>query len=478
MSKLQQSDLILAGRYVDGELPAHEIAAAESRIASDPEFSAVVEQIRQQSAVFELLPNFKPSDDLADRTLAASMDQVKAIMGAWPIEQDDAKVTPASELPASRSDWKSTAALVASLAGVVLFGMILWQNNNPSKDSSFAMSPSAEINTELAHETGELVEAESDFNSKAGPAAPSLANRAPEMVTPKGGFASPSLQQSVSREQRFAAGMGMGGISGTPMKQVLPNSIHQSNDFQAAFNDLTPVSQVWCVNQNSAMPDNVVCDILQSNEITVQLDKRNALQSDAVQAYFVAATPRQMKLALSEISNSADIEMFELPQSSGSPIADAIQQQFKQSTEAQQQVESDVAVDPDMPQQLALAKSNALAQQLPLNSVRRIMPPANPPPIPNPDSLKEGLATKSAMKADALPLAATPNAKSAAPQRSRGDSTQQRSPEKRGSDEATTVAVEKKSGQLDAFLDESDQQLRKYLIFILGGEKQDADRTK
>jgi len=87
MSNLPQSDLILAGRFVDGDLPAHEATQAEARIVKDATFAAAVEQIRNQSFLLGKLPKFKPSDDLADRTLQASLDQVKAIMGAWPIER-------------------------------------------------------------------------------------------------------------------------------------------------------------------------------------------------------------------------------------------------------------------------------------------------------------------------------------------------------------------------------------------------------
>ena len=46
MSNLSQSDLILAGRFVDGDLPAHDAAQAEARIAKDADFAAAVEQIR------------------------------------------------------------------------------------------------------------------------------------------------------------------------------------------------------------------------------------------------------------------------------------------------------------------------------------------------------------------------------------------------------------------------------------------------
>ena len=62
MSNLSQSDLILAGRFVDGDLPAHEAAQAKARVAKDASFAAAVEQIRDQSSLLERLPKFKPSD--------------------------------------------------------------------------------------------------------------------------------------------------------------------------------------------------------------------------------------------------------------------------------------------------------------------------------------------------------------------------------------------------------------------------------
>lgn len=478
MSKLQQSDLILAGRYVDGELPAHETAAAESRIASDPEFSAAVDRIRVQSAAFKLLPNFKPAEDLSDRTLSASMDQVKAIMGAWPIEQDeDAKTTPTAERSVARSDWKSTVALIASLAGVVMLGMILWQNNNPALDSNFAMNSSpAAADIELSPDVNESLKAAtpSGIKSKAGPAARDIVMQPSPVGAAKGGAAIPAPQQSVTLEQAFG-GMGGGGfgggLSGTPMKQRTANSVAQGNDLP--IEDFAPVSQVWCVN--SAMPDNAVCDILRNNQISVQLDQQNAnaMQANSVQAYYVAATPGQMKLALSEISNSADIEMFEFPQSSESPIADAIQQQFRES-QNQQQVETEFADNSNVPLQLTLPKSNALAQQLPSKSLPRSMPLADPPPILNSDSLKEGLASRTSKKVDGAQSKSVPNAKSAVALNAQ--SARQRNTRNAVNEKAVTNPADKNPAQLDEYLDESDQQLRKYLIFILGNEAQNSNR--
>ena len=156
MSHLPQSDWILAGRFVDRDLPSAEAARVESRMANDPQFAAAVETLRQQSDLFRGLPTFKPSTDLKERTVQASLDQVKAIMGAWPIEETD-QVSSVSAAPSANSfDWKSTVALVASLAGVFLIGSMLWTSQMKPQNGNVAMTTDA---AEPVGSEGPLVDA-------------------------------------------------------------------------------------------------------------------------------------------------------------------------------------------------------------------------------------------------------------------------------------------------------------------------------
>jgi len=213
MSNLSQSDLILAGRFVDGDLPAHEAAQAESRIAKDADFAAAVEQIRDQSALLGRLPGFTPPEDLADRTLQASMDQVKAFMGAWPIESDVEKVAVAAGNSTSKPfDWKSTATLIASLAGVFVIGMMLWKNSQP--DSDLAMS---EIPAVASSKAGLDDDSDGDFMSEQSlsqsdaiemEASPIPATGADEIQLPMITKGAPSFGKGVPPEVAF---------SGTPM---------------------------------------------------------------------------------------------------------------------------------------------------------------------------------------------------------------------------------------------------------------------
>ena len=478
MSNLQQSDLILAGRYVDGDLPAQEVAAVESRIGSDAKFSAAVDSIRHQSTALNLLPQFKPSDDLADRTLQASMDQVRAIMGAWPIEDADSKPIPKSELPLNNSDWKSTVALIASLAGVVMLGMILWQNNNGSGNSGIAMQQPFRTGSGL--DNREFKSESPKGMGSVDPAKESLADlQAKSADAPTA--QKPDLPKSENRRQvvehgqagsnRTGGGGGGGGgslgagIMGTPAKLTTSNV--------AVFNNQPAnVAQIWCVNPDQSVPKNAVCEILQSNKIDVRLEEKNQLTSNAFDAYYVAATPSQMKQVLTEISNEANIEMFPLPQRPDSLIADATQQQSQQSPgSTEEQIASQQQWDANAPEKLVLPTSNALAQQLKLNWVPKAQPPLDPPPIVQSESLNENLEIVTpnvAMKRSKV--AGTPSKGSAVPSQTiappaPNSIAQQAVPAPQGS-VAKSTAIPESHGTIDKLLDDSDQTLQQYLILV------------
>ena len=479
MSNLQQSDLILAGRYVDGDLSAHEVTAAESRIASDADFAAAVEQIRQQSFLIKDLPGFKPADDLADRTLQASMDQVKAIMGAWPPESEQEKATPASQ-NSNTFDWKSAAAIAASLAGLFLLGSIIWQGQNGSESPVAVKEAPAWTPVDVPglameqapkedYDIETLIKESSEMMAKAQAASDGAPNSEMELES----------QPEVASIQVPP----ITAFSGTPMKP--PASAR--TDLAATNNSSALVEQIWYISQDLTASKDAVCDILQQNRIEVKLDnQRKSLPTeDAVDAFYVAATPGQMKVAMSQISNLADIEMIQLPGGSDSPIADVIQQQFKSaitSKNGQQQV------DPTLPEHLQRPATNALAQQLVSNPFPRGIRPRGPvPPI-----MKSGTPIMGSADAGAMDLAMTPKkpntAKRAAAAPASGNSSSgaglggigamaNEAPQGIVEMPASTPARQKASptsqqpGELDKFLDASDQQLRQYLILVRSGEE-------
>ena len=489
MSNLQQSDLILAGRYVDGDLSAQEVAAAESRIASDRDFATAVEQIRKQSSLISGLPKFKPVDDLADRTLQASMDQVKAIMGAWPIENAESELTPADTHSSSDSvDWKSTAALVASLAGVFLVGTMLWQSWNGS-ESNMAMSEapaptfSAKASPDLASKRSSDV-ADKDVlgPEKSGGA---LAKQESTVAAPLNEEAEAATVGAIASRNRAPQ---VGAFSGTRMKKSAPAELAAN----AAINNSAPVEQIWCVSQDRSASRNSVSAILQLNRIKVQLDQgKKALPAtpDAVEAFYVAATPGQMKLAMSQLSNNADIEMIQLPSGANSPIADAIQQQFAQSGPAFAAKGDQQQVDPNLPERLQQPATNALAQQLVPNSLPRgisMSVPTGPvPPILKSGTPIEGLgkasvadlAMSSKSKAAAAALAPSPspsaNKSNGAGFGGMGGSLAEADEEiadmVQAEPQQQSIAAPQQSAEFDKYLDASDQQLRQYLILVRGG---------
>ena len=463
MSNLSQSDLILAGRFVDGDLPAHEAAQAESRIAKDADFATAVEQIRDQSALLGRLPGFTPPEDLADRTLQASMDQVKAFMGAWPIESDVEKVTVAAGSGDSTSkpfDWKSTAALIASLAGVFMIGTMLWQNSQP--DSDLAMS---EIPAVASSKAGLDDDSDGDFMPEQSlsqsdaiemEASPIPATGADEIQLPMITKGAPSFGKGVPPEVAFS-GTPMTSQSKTSQQAISPNAL-------ALTNASSPVSQIWCVRQDSTASKNSVSDILKLNRIAVQREEQPPAKqpSDVVEAFYVAATPTQMNLAMSQISNNADIEMIEIPSGVNSPIADAINKE-------------------NMPP--SFEPTQALAQQLVSNSFPRNFSPGPVPPILKSgeiDDLDVPSGGMGGMSEDDL-AAPAPAARSSSARSSAGSrqATQKRnlpagkamvdaSPVQRQT--ARSALPAQQLAQLNQFND-APNQLKQYLILVRGGDE-------
>lgn len=434
MSNLPQSDWILAGRFVDHDLSSAEAAQTESRIATDPQFAAAVEELRHQSNLFSDLPNFKPTDDLKERTVQASLDQVKAFMGAWPIEQrnelsGDSGSASASAAATNSFDWKSAAALVASLAGVLIIGTMLWPSHSTTHDANVAME-SAPVEADAVESTVRHDEASKNDDadstllghSKGGPslkqkAVDQFADTKPgptpplSKAFPKSANV-PAVDRAIANEDIIRERAGprtvnprkmakvrgnqqlpeMGPMFGTPMKK---SKVLSPGQQELAANSNAPIEQIWCVHQDRDVSREAVSQILNLNEIKVQREQPPSsvyANKEPVEAFYVAATQQQMMLAMSQISNNADVEMIQLPSSINSPIADAIAQQFAGAGAG---VGDGIATAEAAPQEQAVVpprfrepESQALAQQLFANSIPRNFVPSGPvPPILNSSDL-------------------------------------------------------------------------------------------
>jgi len=499
MSNLAQSDWILAERFVDGDLPAAEAAQVESRIASDAEFAAAVEETRRQSSLFSALPNFKPPEDLRDRTLQGSLDQVKAIMGAWPMENSSGTVTPAR---AEKFDWKSTLALVASLAGVLVIGTMLWRG--PVSEPGVAMDDSAGPSFKSSASASK----ETHFEPEESPPAaatmePKFAAKAPSMPQSQSPFSKKyddAEAPAVGAQAKKFVGKGgpipehslppIGPIIGTPMKKPSKSrSLGQDRAAATALNLSAPVEQIWCVSQDRTVSKDTVSQILNLNRIKVQREKqpKSAYSiTEPVEAFYVAATPKQIMLAMSQISNNADIEMIQLPNTSNSPIADVIANQFANSDVFADKNEQKKQAD--MPAQFKEPASQALAQQLYSNKLPRnfvpsdsIPPTLDFPPILNSNSQIAGLdndvfedgeeklpAPVEQAESEADSLAAAPNfdAKGGGGLRPRGAGEETVKEELQQRARLQT----NRANQLPA---DDSQQLRQYLILVRGGDGAD-----
>lgn len=481
MSNLSQSDLILAGRFVDGDLPAHDAAQAEARIAKDADFAAAVEQIRDQRSLLGRLPKFAPPEDLADRTLQASMDQVKAIMGAWPIESDIEKVTVAAGSGDSTSkpfDWKSTAALIASLAGVFMIGTMLWQQNNQSaSDLAMNETPTAsskagfddDDDSMLVQSPGKLESVEMDS------AAESIAA---DEVQPS------SVVARNARDYKGAFGAPGVALSGTPMTPRKPAQT------TAATNASSPVSQIWCVRQDSTASKDSVSEILKLNRIAVRSEEQPPAEqpADIVEAFYVAATPTQMNLAMSQISNNADIEMIKIPTGADSPITDAILQQYTQSNAVPKADNAAPTLNKEnMPS--SFEPTQALAQQLVSNAFPRNFSLGPVPPILKSGDQIDGLDKAPGGIGENDIAAVAPKAPSASKSGAGFGSRVARKkmpaaeamPDAEAMVDAAAVQQQRQTlkstlsarqqAQLDQYINDDPNQLKQYLILVRGGEE-------
>jgi len=299
---------------------------------------------------------------------------------------------------------------------------------------------------------------------------------------------SKAARQEVASSDSMILGQGK-ALSGTPMARA--RAPRQTADKESAglANASAPVAQIWCVSQDSTASKGSVCDILNLNRIAVKRETQPQTMdnTDAVEAFYVAATPKQMKLALSQISNNANIEMIEIP-SANSPIADAIQQQYTQSPLASK-ANAAPSNNEDLPPNFQ--RSQAMGQQLFSNFVPRSLPePFGPvPPILKSGSKIEGLENSSRQSAG---LAMTPKATTPSPAANAGGGagfggggvTQMKKQAAPAADANVAMAesapmpipiqaqqsaqVMKQLAELDKYLDDSDQ-LQQFLILVRGG---------
>lgn len=517
MSNLPQSDWILAGRFVDGDLSATEAAAAKSRIDSDEDFAAAVEEIRAQSNLFGRLPNFEPSEDLEDRTLQASLDQVKAIMGAWPIESSEGSVTLSKHESADSFDWKSTAALAASLAGIFLIGAMLWQTmpggSNLAMERAGAPAPSsqvmgkaADLDSVVAEDQNQLVanDAVEVENELATPIVTKSAPSLPGELAEKSSVANTGAAQTRSSMKQLPE---IGPLFGTPAKRsklaqtAKPAPQQPVQEF--AVNASAPVEQIWCVSQDRTASKDSVCEILNFNQIQVQREEQpepGFSNPSPFEAFYVAATPKQMKLAMSQISNNANIEMIQLPSSANSPIADAIAQQFVE-TESAPTAPTQQANTINVPPGFKEPASQALAQQLVSNALPRNFVPSGPvPPILKSGTPIDGLESEADEETEVDDASQQARSQMAAKQVNPAPAGRSLPPSaeiakggaggagagaggggfggglKPVDPPANNVAAEQpvlslpQQAELDKYLDDSDQRLRQYLILVRGGE--------
>ncbi len=502
MNKPTQSDSILAASYVDGELSSADVATVEARIKSDTEFASVVEHLRLQSEAFRALPKFEPASDLAERTLQASVDQVKAIMGHWPVEEGEPACDVVAVSKYEGSNWKSIAALVMSLAGLLFLAVNLWpdsvgssssdtvaSNEGTSVEDSISKAPTSSAGKLTIDAAGENSDMDS-FAEVTGGAKGDLAGLGQQVAI--GGAAPEEMEAEASQPSAPMANQSMGKrarkssqapievqsavpFSGTPV-QVAD---------KAESGTLPAVAQIWMVNPDVSAKD--IGKALAANQITfvgasasgtkpaVDLGgfggiggggggftrpAISAASENSVDALYIAATPGQMKEALVELSGSADISLFEVPGAPvGNQIASAVQQQFQSKSGGEDSVQSQR--QSSLPERIEPPQKTALAQQLVARNLPRSLPVTPVPPILSADLDEEiarsmGTAANSRGKSEQPPAVDAPSL----PAQPKQDLA--------GSDKEAPRGKLKKATATpyDRYFDVTDQRLQTYLILV------------
>lgn len=491
MNKPTQSDSILAASYVDGELSPSEVTAVEERIRSDAQFAEIVSLLREQSDAFKVLPRFEPAADLADRTLQASVDQVQAIIGHWPVDETQPANEVAAVTTSSSGNWKSIAALAMSLAGLLALTMTLWPDSlgQPAGDgvvaSKDADSPDGSSMDQVAQQAPSMamkksaagVDAEHD-DQKAmpfGKGAPAglgqLAMDDDDTNLPK---------SDASADAHFKSEVDMSdGVEGAIAQRAIPKVQQFSGTPAVAAakpqqNLLPAVEQIWMVNPD--ITAEAIGKTLASNEIAIagtssasgagmggpggQFAKQAIAPGNSVDAFYIAATPGQMKKALVELSGSADIALFQVPGApAGGQIADAIEKQFKKET-----ADASAVQQQSLPERIEPPPYGALAQQLVARNLPRSFPAMPVPPILSPE--------QDAEIARSMKAAPAARSKVPAPQDSASGSGPGVAARADESESAIDLAKSQSASgkppvsHFDQYFDVADEQLRTYLILV------------
>lgn len=417
MSNQPHSNEQLASLLIDGRLTGADLASANQRLASDPQFAEEVNALRAQRELFALLPNFKTPDDFSDRALESSIDQVRAIVGELHFHKSDSSdselPTPASLERKNSYTWRTAVAAVASLAGMILLTLFVFpQAFEPPHDvavragatesemDSISDSPmKSDLNKSSELKKGMVLESDNmldddqaQFAGKGGGGFGGGAQQVFQQVPP--GSRARNQNSNVQSTQTIIdevnnkqlasnAANGLtampGGFSGTPMS--LPSRKKDTTKPAA-------VEQIWYVDMDDPKEAlTSVGEVLLTNEIDVQFESRQSVQSKAnlvndkdFEAVFVNTTPSQMKQALIALSNSGEISSYPI----GVSGADAATQVA--NNESPSKAQAQIAA----PQQQALPESikfndqkRSLAQQLVLQPLNRGSRTHSIPPIPS-----------------------------------------------------------------------------------------------
>lgn len=145
---LSEADRILAGRFVDGELPAKERAAFEARLAEDAALQAAVDGQADLSAMFVPGPAPQPSAGFRARVLAAARrlpdsEELSA-------SQSSGHQAPVVSLATQRAHIEAFCRrLLVAAALLILFGGLAWAGILRQADSGQLEASRDEIQQEM-----------------------------------------------------------------------------------------------------------------------------------------------------------------------------------------------------------------------------------------------------------------------------------------------------------------------------------------
>ena len=323
MSDASQHEQLLSA-YLDGQLNAEDQQRAEQLLADHPEYVEMVDQWREQRTRLRQFPKYQLDANFSDRVLKL----VDASSTTWPTAENS--TTPANRTRGgiSPAAWRSAAAAILTLAGMMLLTMFIsptvMNSQSEALQASFADSEPREP-SEAAPAQGNFDDPTSEMDSVSAGAVPEkdqldVVRQDTKQQADQRDANAIQRQQAEGREQMRRA----------QVTRQLQSSfdhvvmIHMDGESMGQIEKALAVNQIRI--QNNRLNPGLVA---QGAGMSVQ-DAQQPVDQTAdsgMQAVLVRCSPTQIKNALEGLGERAEVATLNVPP----PMAFKSELQFAKS---------------------------------------------------------------------------------------------------------------------------------------------------